>query len=210
MKPFKKFLRSLSITTIVAVMCASIALVPTLGCTPAQESQIVGMIAADLPSLIATAAQIATLAGAFAGQQGGSASTWAKIQADAQAISVLVADYQSKAGSSTDIFANIEIAVDVLTQDADTAVATLANVSNPANVTKLGLLMQSIDTGAHLLDSYINSVLTPQQLQAKAAKRTVRYQRLVSTWNVQRMDQVARTHGTTFAAIYERDLQAGF
>lgn len=174
------------------VLVASLLGATTMtGCTASQVNTVVQEISSYLPTVVALVNDglaIATAVGSTGSTStavDSSVATALKTaSADLQNLEPLLATYLSKSSSSADkttAWTNIQALVDTAVTDTDNLL-TLAAVKNANSSAEAVTIIASINAAVHVLDGYVSSAQSTNQVQAKMAKRTVKLHALMKLW----------------------------
>jgi hypothetical protein len=206
-----RILKAVSMSSVVAALCVTLTVLPVAGCSSADVQKAVSLIAAELPTAIAIAGELAPLIGSLSGTQ--TATTGQKIQADLVELQTLVNDYNKPGNSSSVLastFGSITNVVDDLVVNGDAALLSATHITNPASQTKVTAILTILSVALHVIDGYVQATQTTTQVKATAAKRTVKLKQVSAYYSDSDKEILADAFGYSYNTLYNHEVALGF
>lgn len=202
---------------VLAVAALGLMLIPSgmVGCTGQQVNTVVTDISQYLPTVLALLQDGITIYGALAvspNTPSPASAALATVQADVAALQQPIKDYlaaSALSGTKATYWTNIQALVDTATKDAD-QLMQIAAVKDPGSQAAGVVVISSLDAAIHVLDGYVSSAQTPQQVAAKAAARSIKVSSVVKYWSRGDKQIVAKQFGAPFGLVLAEAESEGF
>jgi hypothetical protein len=201
---------------VIAICMIMLSGAMTTGCTATQVDDVVAKINAYLPTVIALVNEAITVYDAV-GTSSSDTDTVASNQVldvvkdDLVSLQKPLADYlaaTSKQSKQT-AWLNVMALIDTAATDADKLLA-IAAVKNSDTQSRGVVVIAAIDAAVHILDGYVAATQTTQQVQATAAKRSIKLRQIARYWSPQDKHEVASHFGMPYMVYMARAQAMGF
>lgn len=186
------------------------------GCTANQVDDVVAKVNAYLPTAIALVNEAITIYSAV-GTSSSDTDTVASNQVldtvrdDLVSLQKPLADYLASTTKQSKLSAwqNVVALIDTAATDADKLLA-IAAVKNGDSQTRGMVVIASIDAAVHVLDGFVASTQTVQQVQATAARRSIKLRQIARYWSPQDKRELADQAGMPYTVYMARAQAMGF
>lgn len=198
----------------VALACLMLSFTFT-GCTASQVNTVVSEINSYLPTAVSLLNEAITIYQAVATPDAKTASVTSAlttVQSDLTAIQTLLSDYLASTASSsakTTAWTNIKTAIDTAVTDVDSLLIIAAVKNSDTKATGLTVIA-ALDAAVHVIDGYVSSTQSPAEVNAKAAKRTVKLRQVSQYWSASDKQEIARAAGVPYSVALAHAEAAGF
>jgi hypothetical protein len=191
----------------VAVAVVLLCVIP-VGCTSAQQTQVVNEIAAELPTALQLALQVATIVAAFGatGQQVDIPTV--QIQNDIAELQSLVADYQK--APSSDAYSKIVTVINDVVANGETALFNASQIKDPQTKEEAVAVLGSLDAVLTIIDAAVQKTQSTQAVAATAKARTLKLGNFRSMLNQNILNDAAKKNHTTVEAWMQQEQKLGF
>lgn len=195
---------------VLAVLLCAVMLVTQIGCTSADTMKIVNLVIAELPTAISLAnAIIPVVAGLTdAGTSVQVKAAGEDVIAGLQEAQILAKAYTEKQDAST--FQALVAVVDKMVEETDAQLLAVAHIKNSDTAQKVTLALAGLSTTLHVIDGYLMSRLPADQVQAKAAKRTVKMKAIIGYLDQNYLEQKANDVGLKYGDVLAWQTKNGF
>jgi hypothetical protein len=191
------------------VVAAVIGMVACLAGCSQQDGVKATTIHAYLPTVMGLAGDVTAVVGALDPAEAANLQVLgAKVQTELQELQDVSGAYV--AAPTGDGWTKLGTVVDELVSDADEGLLAVLAIKNPASQTKAKVALSALDAAMHVVDGYLLSARTPDEVNAAAASRAAKLQSVVRYWNPQDWQRVEQAFGRRGEDLQNAEMRLGF